>query len=143
MEKGNKCAQERRSRSPALAGMGTVWVYPQPSAAGRRGRGSGTWGRSKPGQRTRTAARGAAHLWLLPVARCWPSGQELTSPGLCPGGDGGFHILFSAAFLLNINCDYYKSAHPCHAVPEAVQTRNRKKLSALKSFQWQSVPLPK
>lgn len=148
MEKGNKRAQEgRRSRIPAPAGMGQVWVYPQPSATGRCGRGSGTWGKSKPRKRmSRTAARSPAHLWLLPSTRHWLSGQELPSPGqvpawtttLCPAGDGGFHILFSAAFLLNINCDYYKTAHPCHAMPEAVQTQNKKKLSALKSLQWQS-----
>lgn len=153
MENGNKCAQERRrSRIPALAGMGQVRVYPQPSATGRCGRGIGTWGRSKPRKRmSRTAARSTAHLWLLPSVRYWLFGQELTSPGqvpawttmLCPGGDGGFHILSSAAFLLNINCDYYKTAHPCHATPEAVQTWNRKKLSALKSLQWQALPPPK
>jgi len=79
----------------------------------------------------------------------WPSGQELPSPGqapawaaaLCPGGDGGLHVLFSTVFSLSVNCDYYKMAHPCHTAPEAVQTRDRKKLSALKSLQPQALPL--
>lgn len=73
-------------------------------------------------------------------------GQELPRAGTSPGshsGHGAFHTLFSAAFLLNINCDYYRTAHPCHTAPEAVQTWDRMKLSLLKSLQQQDLPLSK
>lgn len=69
----------------------------------RRGRGEGAKLQSgQPGLHWSTA-----RPWLLPSRRSWLWGQQLASPGQAPpgrpGGDGGFHILFSSAFLLNIN----------------------------------------